>query len=296
MIITITNNSEDKTLILSAPTSDIFVSISDWSNHALQPGESASATAALPSTGYIGGGLQFTHNLHPSEFSVSAEFSYYELVVNGTIQNLRLNETSGTNANDTSAENNDGTYSAGVVLAAAESPASGDDMPLFDGDDSVNIINVAGDFDPTLGSIVFFIQAANAAVWSDASYMQLARIFVDGNNRIDIFKNTSPADQVVYRYYANGTINEGLADIPHTTANFHIGFTWNKAQDRVTAYLNGIEIDSASGLDTWTGTPILCVVGLESIGGSLGWEGYISQFRVYDRELTSDEMATLSLQ
>lgn len=298
MEITVTNNSLTDTLIISAPSSDAFSAVSNWTKNALAPGESAIAVATLPSTGYIGGNLHFNHNLHPSEFSISTDFSYYERVITGTIQNLRLNETSGAGANDTSPENNDGAYS-GVILSAALSPVPPDRMPEFDGNDYVNLYsaNLASDFDPTIGSAAFFLQAKTAAVWSDASNMWLLRLYADANNRIDIFKNAAPTDQIVYWYIANGVTNEGLADIPHTTDPFHIAFTWNKSLNRVRAYLNGVLVMTDTGMDVWSGalTQFTTILGLEATGGTLGWQGYLSQLRLYNRELTADEVASLSL-
>lgn len=223
---------------------------------------------------------------------------YASRVTSGRIMDLYLNETSGTTAGDASSEGNNAVYS-GATLNNVDSYIPNYRAPHFDGNDVVNLYSAGllADFDPALGSFSLWLKVDDIAIWSETNNKWLLRLFADANNRIDIFKNTSPADQLIFWYYAGGTLEQVVVDITPTTDWIHIAMTWNKAGDRVRVYVNGAQSGGdQTGLGTWTGniTPFTSTLGAAVSDGTLGWEGYLSHFRLYNRELTAAEVETLA--
>jgi hypothetical protein len=225
---------------------------------------------------------------------------YDSKLKDGLIQYLQLDEISGSTADDASAEGNDATYSAGVVLDAADAPVAGDRMVVLDGDDHINLYSAGldADFDPDEGSFVLWAKASDGSIWTDGSFQMLFRLLVDGSNFIQCYKSDVD-NQLVLSHVAGGTNRTvtitNVASITSTNV-FCIAGTWSKSAGRVRFYLNGtLESSDSSALGTWAGSldSTVCCLGAQSVLGTIGWEGNLSHYRLYNRELTADEVMAL---
>lgn len=294
MIITLTNIG-DETLRLLPANRGNFIAVSDWSKTALLPSESSQLIATIPSTGYIDSYLDFMQSLSSINSRISVQFSYSEKVISGLIQSLPLNELSGNIAYDISPEDNRGVYSSGVLLGNADSPIPGDKMPRFDGNDVINLYSagLSADFNPMLGSVCFFMQVASASVWSDGANKYLIFLQADNNNQMFIFKS-STVNTLIFRRRSGGTlITKSVTMTPSVNA-IHIGMTWSVDSNRLRVYIDGMLSGKLEIAGTWSGSLAIALLGANNISGSLGWNGYMSQYRLYDRELSAQEVFILA--
>lgn len=227
--------------------------------------------------------------------------AYHEKEVANLIQYLRLNETSGTNADDTSAENNDGTYS-GATLNATASPVSGDNAPSFDGvNDFVNVYSaaMASDFNPALGSLVIWAKVSGAGVWTDGLNRTVARLSTSGadSNAVVITK-LSTSNMLRLRYGAGGVAKLKDVTTGAPTDWFFAAITWNKASDRVRPYYGGTQQGAdLTGLGEFSGSlsSSNCALGAIGTGATTCWSGYLSHYRLYNVELTAAQIAALAV-
>lgn len=207
------------------------------------------------------------------------------------IQFLKLDETSGTNANDSSAENNDGTYS-GVTLNNATS-VYGVGMPLFDGvNDYVNAYSVAlnTDFNGQECSGIVWIRVNSASVWTDGVLREVFRLRVDASNQIQLYKN-SGINQILWVYTAGGTTKTVTKSSVSPTGLISVGFTVSKAADEFRAFYSAAQEGATqTGLGTWTGALSNATLGAGSTGGANPWFGWLSYWRLYNRRLSVAEI------
>lgn len=215
---------------------------------------------------------------------------YHERRTTNLIQYFRMIETAGTLANDTSSENNDGAY-IDVALDAEPSPISDETMPEFSANGLVNLYSagLVADFDPALGTVVLWLKVLDISIWSDGAYHWLLRLYADNDNYIDIFKNTTPHNQLIFIYKAGGTAVQATVTITPTAGNMCIAMTWDTALDRMRAFVDGVQQGSDhSGLGIWVGdiTPFTSCLGAAVSDGTFGWEGYLAQYRLYNIEET----------
>lgn len=215
---------------------------------------------------------------------------YHERRTANLIQYFRMIETAGTLANDTSSENNDGTY-IDAALDAEPSPISDETMPEFSANSLVNLYSagLVADFDPSLGTVVLWLKVSDISIWSDGAYHWLLRLYADNDNYIDIFKNTTPHNQLIFIYKAGGTAVQATVTITPTAGNMCIAMTWDTALDRMRAFVDGVQQGSDhSGLGIWVGdiTPFTSCLGAAVSDGTFGWEGYLAQYRLYNIEET----------
>jgi hypothetical protein len=237
-------------------------------------------------------------------FSITAHGNfYYEKDRTGLTAYLFLNELAGSVANDDSPENNDGAYS-NVTLNNTDSPIPGDRAPLFNGlsgagASRVNLYSVgmAADFNPLEGTIFVWAKVANAGIWIDGLVRYVIRLAVDAtnNNSVRIVKAT-PANLLAIEYGAGGTLETRLITIS-TTDWFSAAITWSKSNDRVRAYLNGVQQGAdMTALGVWAGSlsPTRCVLGALDTNGFNGWSGWESHYRNYPSELPAADIFALN--
>lgn len=222
---------------------------------------------------------------------------YEEQETTDLIQYLQLDETSGTTANDSSAENNDGSYSS-VTVAATTGPIQPDKAPAFNGTNSfVNLYSVAldTDFNEQLGSIVLWIKVTSSSVWTDGAVRAVVALGADTNNYVTIYKPAA-SNQLIFEYKAGATTVSRTVTNISDTGWINVAITWNKASNRVRAYVNGVQQGAdVTGLGVWAGalSATGCVVGAFNTGANF-WSGYLSHYRLYDVELTATQIATLA--
>ena len=78
-----------------------------------------------------------------------------------------------------------------------------------------------------------------------------------------------------------------------------MAITWNKAQDRVRAVLNGVQAGAdMTTLGVWVGAlanGFSAIGNFTSAGGANFWDGYIKYVGLWNTELTVAEIATLAV-
>ena len=209
-----------------------------------------------------------------------------------------LSETSGTVAADSSATGANGTYAASITLNATTF-LDGTPAPLFDANADVITLPVAtldGPFDPTLGTLVGWYKVRAASVWTDGVSRIATSLGNNASNRVFPAKN-STANLLNFDYIAGGTTEERTAAFSSTDW-FHMAITWNKAQDRVRAILNGVQAGAdMTTLGVWVGAlanGFSAIGNFTSTGGANFWDGYIKYVGLWNTELTVAEIATLA--
>lgn len=222
--------------------------------------------------------------------------TYLDKVPTGLIQSLSLNEVSGTTANDYSAENNDGTFS-GVALNATNSPIPRERAGLWDGtNDFVNNFSaaLASDFNGSEGTFVLWAKVASSSVWTDGTVRYLAQLSVNANNLVRIIKLTTN-NTLRFDYVAGGTSELITKSSVSDTDWFHVAITWSKANERVRGYFNGELVSTSTTLGVWAGAIVGAQIGANTLTPLNVWSGYLSNYRLYNRELTADEIASLAV-
>lgn len=272
------------------------------------PGEQDSFTVRFDASasGDTGGNITIsTGSPNTYVFAITGHGNYYyEKVRSGLTQYLFQNELVGTVANDDSPENNDGVFS-NVTLNAIDSPVPGDRAPSFNGTSGASASRVnlystalASDFNPLEGSIVVWAKVANAGVWTDGQSRYLLRLSataINNNNTIYIIKPA--ASNILGLSYTAGGIAETRNKTLSETDWFQVALTWSKSNDRVRVYYNGVQEGAdMTTLGVWSGAlnSDTCNLGAVSISGSTPWSGYLSHYRLYNRELTAAEILELN--
>lgn len=263
---------------------------------AILPGEQDSFTVRFDASasGDIGGNITIsTGSPNTYVFAITGHGNYYyQKVRNDLIQYLFQNELVGTVANDDSPENNDGSYS-NVTLDAIDSPVPGDRAPLFNGSTSFVNAGSAGlfsDINTAEGSISIWIKVASAGVWTDGTVRRLVRLATGAGN--EMYIQRAAANNILQFVYVAG----GVSDVVNKTGAsetdwVHIVMTWSKSNDRLRAYWNGALVGTATTLGTWVGAINSVTIGGQ--GAALVWSGYLSHYRLYNRELTAAEVLEL---
>jgi len=208
-----------------------------------------------------------------------------------------LDENDGTMAYDHSAEVNAGTYS-GVTMAATNDPF-GRKAPLFDGSASYLDIYSAGfntDWSEAAGTVSAWAKVVVPSVWSDSTARRIVIFRTDANNYISILKATT-TNEIDFFHVAGGT-SDSVTDtsLGGTSDWFHVALTWSVADDAIFAYINGVQVGTATGLGTWAGalTSTTTVIGSSSTTAAAVWSGYIAHVAVWKVALTAGEVEYLS--
>lgn len=235
--------------------------------------------------------------------SASAMIPYYQKVLSINSANLitywPLWETAGLTADNlegTAAR--DGTYN-GVTLNSTTF-TNGDPAALWDGsNDYCNIYSASldGVFNGQLGTIAAWIKMANAGVWTDGQARDIFRIRVNSSNYLDILRTTTN-NELQWTYVAGGTTKVRQdTSIGGSTAWHHVAMTWNRASDRMRAFLDGSQIGAdLTGLGAWAGNLAAnnTLIGAATTGPVVVWSGYIAHVPVWSSELTPAQIADLA--
>jgi hypothetical protein len=204
----------------------------------------------------------------------------------------QMNEESGTNANDSSPEGNDGTFT-GVTLANGAMPAKiGGYAPLFDGaNDYVDIYSAGlnSDFNGQLFSVMMWTQW----VYPDTTQRQAIRLKVNASN--DFYMEYYNAGTVLRCGYVAGGISK-LQNFTNTkpTTWVHLAATVSKSADQFIIYLNGTAVGSPStGIGAWTGNLLSAqtIIGAAVTTPSNVFSGHIGHVMMLNAAATPAQIA-----
>lgn len=226
----------------------------------------------------------------------------YSALLQGTqsddlIAHWRLNETSGSTAdNAEGTADRDGTYT-GVTLADVDGILDESKAPLFDGaNDFVDIysasLNTA--FNVAEGTLLGWFRLSTDAAGQNVGVALRA----DGNNRVTLL--LTAAEFLQWIYGAGGTFeNVSRAVATEELVWIFMAMTWSVAANQMKAYLNGSQFGSTqTGLGTWSGALASDQVniGVRDNSPSLvqPWEGHICHVAVWTTPLTGAEILALA--
>ncbi len=228
--------------------------------------------------------------------SVGVSDAYWQRMRDAQPANLiglwRLNESSGTNADDSSSENHDGTY-AGVTLAALLGP-DGENAPSFDGiNDEVELgaSGVGAAFDGAECTLVVWIKVTDASVWTDGARHVGIMIYVNGFNLMRIRSETVNGLVSWRREGSNSASNVSKSGVSDT-GWICVGMTVSESADELKGWWNGVQEGSTqTGLGTWVGTPGTIRIG--SSGSGAFWDGSVALVGLWDAALSDAKMLSL---
>jgi hypothetical protein len=224
--------------------------------------------------------------------------TYLEKSLNlGTPKQILVgNETSGTTAEDATAENNDGAYS-GVTINSAASPVSGDNAPLWDGvNDNLNAFSagLASDFNGQEFTIGCWVKVSGAGIWTDATVRRILHFYVDANNELWI-ERTGTNNQIRFIYRAGGTL-ETVTHTISTTNWFRAEMVVSLAGDSMKCFVDGVQVGTTqTGLGTWSGSLVNAYYGANRLGNGAYWSGYLYHGRYGVSPLSDADVAKLTV-
>jgi hypothetical protein len=205
------------------------------------------------------------------------------------LQFLKMEETAGGTASDSSGNSYDGTYN-GVTLNTTTN-LDGQPAGTWDGiNDKVDAhsAGVAAAFDGQEGTVLIAIQTS---AWTDSTNDDAFLIQVDSNNRIFIRK-TATNNRLTFNYKAGGTTKTRIKDGVSDTGSIIVAMTWSLsagATGEFKAYWDGTQEGATiESLGTWAGTPGTMTIGAFSTASY--WNGSLSFWALWDTPLTSDEI------
>lgn len=186
-----------------------------------------------------------------------------------------LNETSGTTANDLSAQNNDGTYRAATMLNKGTF-LTGEPCPQFapaDGD-YVNLpAGFFADFNLDEYCILQFLRVRAAGVWTDGTVRSANQMRRDNDNRSQISRTTTN-NQLRFLHIAGGTVDAVFATLS-TTDWFMVTQRVSRSEDTMKAYVNGAQVGTTqTGIGTAGGAIGTAVIGAGFVPSTDTWDGF----------------------
>lgn len=207
-----------------------------------------------------------------------------------------LNETSGTQAIDSSGNGRHGTYS-GVTLNA-EPFLDGYAAPSFDGsNDSVDIYSasLASAFVSASGTLFGWAKVAGSADWSDSTARRALTLRANASNLFAVFKSATNGRFDIQRQ-ATTTANRNVTGYSNTDW-FPFALTWDEGVPEIKVYLSGSQVSTTvTSIGTWSGAlaTTTVVIGASTIAGAAPWHGYIAHVALWDTPLTAEEILGLS--
>lgn len=166
--------------------------------------------------------------------------------------------------------------------------------PSLDGvNDAVPLFTpaLASAFVGSAGSISFWFKASSAGVWSDSVSRYLLYWPVDNDNYLRVDKTSANIFQAIWRRGASSvSVSIPVSD----TAPHHLAVTWDEGADEVKYYLDGILLETDTGLGTWVGALTAATIGAVNSTGTNPFPGLFGMAGVWSAVLTPDEIKALA--
>jgi len=206
-------------------------------------------------------------------------------------------EASGSVAYDISKNGLHGAYD--TVTLGQDGPGHGRSCALFDGANSfVNLYSAALNtaFDGAEVTFVIRCKMSDVSQWSDDGQYHLFRFAADANNQTLIKKQTD--NTIIGQVRSGGTWVDKSQDCSGFTDDWYcFALTVSETNDRLRFFSNGVQLGlTQTGLGNWAGNldATMALLGGWSTG-SINLLGCLSDFVVFDRELSVTEIARISL-
>lgn len=201
----------------------------------------------------------------------------------------KLDEQTGTIAEDSSGNNNDGTYEGGPILWNDEPTIPGDRAVDLDGVDDL----ISTSFDP-------FVNGGDLTIsgWAyrDASADQDVLIASDATTENPVIALQTGGDDVFFDTdeSAAGTTGDWAAAWPGNAQWVHWALTFDEAADTAELFIDGASISVDSSVaGTFNASSGNLQIGAKNATPTGFFNGMMAQIAVFDRILTDDEIGKL---
>jgi hypothetical protein len=163
----------------------------------------------------------------------------------------------------------------------------------FDGNNDKITVNAAAldsAWNSAEGGLFAFVKIPSAA-WTDGQIRVIADVFTDNNNFAQLAK-WSTNNLLICRYVANGTTNQFNISTSETNP-FLLGMTWNKSQNRVRMFIDGVQQGGdSSPVGVYTGALTSATLGVNS-ATNLFHSGLMAEVLLPTTEWTPAEIAEI---
>lgn len=207
----------------------------------------------------------------------------------------RMNETTGTNAADSSGNGYDGTY-VGPTVGALTGPDS-EPAPSFDGNNDTVTLNVAGlkaAFGGPEGTLLMWLKVRDVSVWTDST----TRILFDARslgptNFVKIQRKSSNNNMLFA--YRSGSVDKELTLTGKSDTDWvSMGATWSEGSDEIRVYWNGVQEGATlTGLGVWGAQPDEITIGGRA--GATVWDGGLALVPLWDAALSPAKMLSIGV-
>jgi hypothetical protein len=198
---------------------------------------------------------------------------------------LKLDETSGTTATDSSGNAYNGTYT-GATLNQATAPQL-TPAPRYDGVGDFTTFYSAGlgtAFSLAEGCALLWFKAFDASVWTNGTTFNLLHIMRDASNEVRINKSATN-NQIDFIRIGGGT-TKTISYSTSSTDWLALMLSWSEAGDFVKAYVAGVPTGATqSSIGTSAGSGLLngfVILGANGTGGSNATNGYLAHFLAWN--------------
>jgi uncharacterized repeat protein (TIGR03806 family) len=216
----------------------------------------------------------------------------------GLIAWLKLDESTGVSANDSSPQENHGTL---VAMEAGDRIAGkfGGALHFDSTDERVTMANVA----PDDFTVSFWMRTTRDFPVTNNPPTGLAIINADSGGPTQDFLIAGTRENNVNRIsFQTGNASGAANMILHATSGvtagdwIHVACTRVKSSGEMKIYLNGaLEATRTGSVDTLNANPILCIGAIPG-NAATSYEGDLDQIRIYNRALSAAEVGGLSME
>lgn len=162
----------------------------------------------------------------------------------------------------------------------------------FSGNDNwINFYSATlnSNFSASQGTVEFWLKPRDISIWSDGNTRMLFKLGPDTSNTVTIQKEST--DALVLSYVAGGVTEQSSQTITPTDWT-HLAMTWDKANEVVRYYINGILVETDTTLGVWVGalSSSRTTIG-NNYNGSSAWDGSMDDVRIYNYARTPAQIA-----
>lgn len=247
--------------------------------------------------GPLGGGPQIGYGLGVGRGASGVDYAA-KVLSYSPLGYWKLQDASGSTADDSGPNGYDGTYTGGYTLANAAGPDS-TSVAYFDGTNGyVNLpAGFYGAMSRTLHTVVVWVKVNSSSTWSEVNDRG---IFSISRNANQVWALMAVPNTDVWRARnraTSATLVDKDAASSASTDWVCVGMTANQSSNRLRIYINGVQVGTdGTGLGTTTNINVRAHIGAYATTTPPAnyWHGWLAHVSVFNSELDSTAMADLA--